>query len=142
MPPVIFLHSQFLCVWQFATGASTAGFLEKAAADLERELRTFKYPAMFLSPNDSAVDTRRNSEQRGGQALLGLLQYTEQQQHRPPFPSRRDKLSYVRVNEPEEGLKQQRLNTRQGTEYSEVSFVGFSAMYSLKKHGIGFKFDL
>lgn len=41
-------NSQFLCckLWQVVAGASTAGFLEKVAADLDRELRTFKYPAM------------------------------------------------------------------------------------------------
>lgn len=42
----LFANSQFLCGWQFAAGASTAGFLENAAADLERELRTFRYPAI------------------------------------------------------------------------------------------------
>lgn len=52
-PAVISINSQFLCckVWQFAAGASTAGFLERAApVDLERELRTFKYPAMSFFP--------------------------------------------------------------------------------------------
>lgn len=73
MTPVICLHSQFLCckVWQFAAGASTAGFLEIAAADLERELRTFKYPAMSQVPGPVhfVVHTGRNSEQRGDKTL-------------------------------------------------------------------------
>lgn len=49
MSALLSRHSQFLWVWQLAAaGASTAGFLlEKVAADLDRELRTFKYPAMF-----------------------------------------------------------------------------------------------
>ncbi|TWW76338.1 hypothetical protein D4764_13G0010000 [Takifugu flavidus] len=63
MPPVISLHSQFLCVWQLAAaGASTAGFLEKVAADLERELRTFKYPAMFSAESGSTHDETRSKE--------------------------------------------------------------------------------
>lgn len=48
------IHSQFRCckVWQFPADASTAGFLQKAApVDLERELRTFKYPAMTVRPD-------------------------------------------------------------------------------------------
>jgi len=38
-------NSQFLCcrVWTPVVGASTAGFLDRdAAADLDRELRTFR----------------------------------------------------------------------------------------------------
>lgn len=70
------LHLQFLCckVWQFAAGASTAGFLEKAApADLERELRTFKYPA--ISSRDRkhfAVNARRNRAKEGGKRSAAL----------------------------------------------------------------------
>ena len=89
MTPVICLHSQFLwgTLWIFAAGASTAGFLEKAAADLERELRTFKYPAMFFfsGPDHFAVQTRWNSEQRGGKASLCSGQYSERLSTAPPF---------------------------------------------------------
>lgn len=61
---------------------------------------------MSPGPNDFAVDTRRNSEERGGQALLGSLQYTEQQ-HRPSPPPRRDTLKLRQSHhEPEEGPKQ------------------------------------
>ncbi|CAG13106.1 unnamed protein product [Tetraodon nigroviridis] len=42
MSALIGRHSQFLWVWQLvAAGASAAGLLEKVAADLEREPRTF-----------------------------------------------------------------------------------------------------
>lgn len=97
MPPRIRLHSQCLWVWQFAAGASTAGFLEKVAADLERELRTLRYPAMSSGPNHFAVDTRWNSEQRGGQALLDSPHYTELQQHRPSSLPGGTRWCYVRV---------------------------------------------
>lgn len=83
MSRVISLHSQFLCdkVWQLAAGASTAGFLERVAADLERELRTFKYPAM--SPN-LRLTLDGTQSKRGGKALPSSVQYREQQwQHRP-----------------------------------------------------------
>lgn len=65
MPLLISRHSQFLWAWQLvAAGASTAGFLEKVAADLERELRTFKYPAMFRqkSLSGSTLDETQSKE--------------------------------------------------------------------------------
>lgn len=49
-----------------AAGASIAGFLGKVAADLERELRTFKYPAMFPAEIAQRVDARRKSEAKRG----------------------------------------------------------------------------
>lgn len=109
MPPLISLHSQFLWVWQLAAaGASTAGFLEKVAADLERELRTFKYPAMFEAEITQRVDARRKSEQRGGQAHQGFPQYTERQ-HRPTSLPGGRRWCYVRRgNDWEEGLKERR----------------------------------
>lgn len=105
------LHLQFLCckVWQFAAGASTAGFLEKAApADLERELRTFKYPAMSSRDRKLfAVNARRNRAKEGGQTLRGSLQYSHQQQHRPsPLPGGRRWVLRQSHTYPEEGPQQ------------------------------------
>lgn len=106
MSALISRHSQFLWVWQLvAAGASTAGFLEKVAADLDRELRTFKYPAMFPAEIAQRVDARRNSEKRGGQVHRSFPQYTELQ-HRPPALPGGTRWSYVSGgNDSEEGLK-------------------------------------
>ena len=61
------LHSQFLCckVWQLAAGASTAGFRERAvAADLDRELTTFRYPAMTPRPESLQRSTHDGARSR------------------------------------------------------------------------------
>lgn len=97
MTPVNPLHSQFLCckVWQFAAGASTAGFLEKAAADLDRELRTFRYPAMSPLARITlrlTVDGNSAKSKEGAKCSRALCNIV-QLQHRPPSPPRRDTLS-------------------------------------------------
>lgn len=59
-------NSQFLCckLWEVAAGASTAGFLERVVADLERERRTFKYPAM-ICPNYLQLNNRETPSKEG-----------------------------------------------------------------------------
>lgn len=59
-------NSQFLCckLWEVAAGASTAGFLERVVADLERERRTFKYPAM-ICPNYLQLITEKLRAKKG-----------------------------------------------------------------------------
>lgn len=67
-----------------AAGASTAGFLEKVAADLDRELSTFKYPAMFPAEIAQRVDTRRNSRAKKGAKRTGASRNILSFQRRPP----------------------------------------------------------
>lgn len=109
MSPLISRHSQFLWVWFWvAAGASTAGLLEK---DLERELSTFKYPAIFPAQKKKItqrVDARRGSEQRGGQALRSFSQYSELQHRPPPLPGGTRRCYVSGGKDSEEGLKEQR----------------------------------
>ena len=69
-------------------GASTAGFLESVTADLEREVRTFKYPAMSC-PNQLQLmsDKPKSEKERYGAPSNAI--YTALT---PPPPSTGSKL--------------------------------------------------